>query len=731
MPKIPPLLQISPRITALPIIHGSGQCALIVRRWMLEHKVDCVALPLPESFREPVETAVLELPRPAIVIQPPREKADFEITEWSAENEHGFFGSDDSDDEDEDEDEDDELRWWPQSYVPIDPCQPVIMGIRAALGEHVPRAYIDLETEQFLPESSAMPDPYALRTVSPERFAAALLPSITPPARLQTQRRVEYMAMRLRELEQHYENILLICCVSQWPWIRAAYHGHAPWPTPAWVPHQRQTADDRKKADGDTSQQNRERAEDQADQADAEEDEFADYHIDEIIIEQLQSIGEDDDLEDDLALEEDGDGLDVEPPSAADMEEPVVYPVEPRTLVFLFGELPFISALYERARAELEEDDNIQIDGVKELLIAAREAYYLDLGKRARRITPFALSQALKYIRNLSLLGKRMTPDLYTIVTAAKQIFGDQYALSVVETARDYAYSVEDNDEPAVALAIDQGRLPTGDIVPLVSRLAGPTVLWQSIQLNRRPTDDERARWGYKWNPFGQCSYPPEDEHIERFRSRAFDRARAIMGADLARTEKFTTSVKDGIDIRDTVRHWYEKQIYVKVIPPDRGTLDACVMLFDSPADPRDYPWRTTWFAEHNNESTLAFYATDFRQELVGPGICLATYGGAMFLFPPKSIPDIWSDPRLDFVETLEERLIAAACMYSRSRQVALLSSLPPGGGWRRLARRFKKQLIHVPLSGFSEAEVSQLRMVHVLNGTEVRSYAEHFIRKS
>ena len=66
--------------------------------------------------------------------------------------------------------------------------------------------------------------------------------------------------------------------------------------------------------------------------------------------------------------------------------------------------------------------------------------------------------------------------------------------------------------------------------------------------------------------------------------------------------------MKDGIDIRDTLRHWYEGDIYVKVLPPNKGQLDAAVMLFDSPADPREYPWRTTWFAEHKGESTLAFF---------------------------------------------------------------------------------------------------------------------------
>ena len=36
-----------------------------------------------------------------------------------------------------------------------------------------------------------------------------------------------------------------------------------------------------------------------------------------------------------------------------------------------------------------------------------------------------------------------MTPDLYTLVMAAKQIAGDQYALHVTETARQYPYTAD------------------------------------------------------------------------------------------------------------------------------------------------------------------------------------------------------------------------------------------------------------------------------------------------
>ena len=305
--------------------------------------------------------------------------------------------------------------------------------------------------------------------------------------------------------------------------------------------------------------------------------------------------------------------------------------------MFLFGELPFITALYERARAELEDDEDLLVDGVKELLLAARDTYASDLGKHGRRITPLLLSKCLQYIRNLSLMNRRMTPDLITIVTAAQQIFGDQFALHVAENANHYAFADDDPDDDfaSVTLGIDQARLPDGDVVSLVNRLPGPPMTWTTLKLKKRPTDEERQKWQYSFNPYGQCSHPPEDEQIENFRTRVFERAQAILGNDLATTEKFTSSVKDGIDIRDTLRHWYEKQIYVKVIPPSRGTLDSCVMIFDSPADPRTYSWRTTWFAEHKDESTLAFYATNFQEDMVGPGIGRAYYGGALFLYPP------------------------------------------------------------------------------------------------
>lgn len=352
--------------------------------------------------------------------------------------------------------------------------------------------------------------------------------------------------------------------------------------------------------------------------------------------------------------------------------------VESQSLTFLLGELPFITWLYEQSRYNLDDDENLSVDGIKQLLLASRERYREEYGKKSRPITPRMLKIYFQYVRNLALTERRLTPDLYTLVTAAQQIFGDQFAISLAEQASTYPF-YSNLEEPQTTIGVGLTRLPDGRVVNWKSLLPGHPVVWRSCQLQKRPPKIDQQKWMTQWNPYSHCSWPPEDNAIERFRSHVKDHALQLLGNELARVEKFSTSLKDGLDIRETLRNWHTGELYVKDMPPARGGLDCVIMLFDSPADPRDYPWRITWHAEHYDESTLSFFATDFMEQMVGPGIAQGQYGGAMFLFPPRDIPDIWIDPRFDFVDTLEERLIVAGCHYSREKHLALLSESPPG----------------------------------------------------
>jgi hypothetical protein len=170
--------------------------------------------------------------------------------------------------------------------------------------------------------------------------------------------------------------------------------------------------------------------------------------------------------------------------------------------------------------------------------------------------------------------------------------------------------------------------------------------------------------------------------------------------------------------------------IYVKDIPPARGWVEVVLFLFETPADPARYSWQATWYAEHQEESTLCFYASPFQERMVGPGIAQSCYGGALFLFPSRPIPDIWQDPRLNAARTLEERLIAAGALHSQEPHIVLVTPVPPLARWRRIARSFNRRLVPIPLSRFSGQTVDRLRRFHVLNGHEIRSYATKFIRE-
>ena len=46
---LPEFLHIGEKISVLPVIHGSGDFAVEVRRVMLSQRFDCVAVPLPPT----------------------------------------------------------------------------------------------------------------------------------------------------------------------------------------------------------------------------------------------------------------------------------------------------------------------------------------------------------------------------------------------------------------------------------------------------------------------------------------------------------------------------------------------------------------------------------------------------------------------------------------------------------------------------------------------------------
>ena len=606
------IFKLSDKIHFLPVVHGCGSFSREIRNRILSEKCNCLAVALPPEFQTSVEQGIDLLPQITLSTQ--------------QETDGGL------------------------NYVPIDPSQPLIAGLRVAKQEGISRQFIDWSTSDYETRHTNFPDTFSLRKVSYEKLSSTLLLTVKPPkTESQHYWRACWMAYQLHCLEMDFSNILFLCSVLDWPWVKEAF-------------------DERRK-----------------------------YKI-----------------------------------PSANPNNPILNPVEKNTLFFALSEFPYITYLYEKKRREMKTDSDAPIDGVKEILLRARDLFLKKHKIRYHNLTSQTFQILLQYVRNLTLMESRLLPDLYTLVNSAKQFGGDPFAIAVLEAARDYPFEESESDTHKISLGIDQGILDTEDASPMQmkNRLLETQFEWRTLNLKPDPDVQQKENWKHRWDPYGQCSWPPEDEKIENLNTHVREQTRLLLSHDLARTEKFTSSVKDGIDIRDTLRHWYTGNIYVKEIPPSRGEVEIIVFLFDPEPDPKQYNWRQTWYAEHKEESTLCFYATEYMENLIGPGIGQATYGGCMMLFPPRPIIDIWQDPRLRFSETLEEKLLEAAFFHSQEKHVAVVSACSPQMAWRRLARRYGKKIIHLPLKRFSNQTIEKVRRFHVLNGKDIRSYAKRFIQE-
>ena len=91
-----------------------------------------------------------------------------------------------------------------------------------------------------------------------------------------------------------------------------------------------------------------------------------------------------------------------------------------------------------------------------------------------------------------------------------------------------------------------------------------------------------------------------------------------------------------------------------------------------------------------------------------------------------NSKESIWIDL---FSDTLEERLLEAAFFHSKEKHVTVIAPCTPRLTWRRLAKRYGKKIIHIPLKRFSNQTIEKTRRFHVLNGKNIRSYAQRFIQ--
>lgn len=669
-------------VECVPIVHGRLAFALEVRRRLLGTPPRAVAVELPPSLTAAVDQALDALPRASVVLY--REQPRFLAPEASV------------------------------GYVPIQPADGVVEALRLARGERLPVAFIDADVEAFAGRGVIVPDPHALHTLGLERYYEQCLPVLErQPRTALDDLREAHMAARLAALvAAHGAPVLFVGGMAHWEGIRRRLGGRA-----------------------------------------RDADEAGDA----------------------------GAGR-APPASGAALYRTDWQPVEVQvhhpdgaSLSHLMGELPYLVARYEEHRAGFELDDFDPTAALRRLLLEARDRLHRpDAPASFERTDSATLRLLLNYLRKLSVPHGLLLPDAYRLVVAAHGVVGNDYALAVLRLASAYPWNprapeanaedvvgehgqgrgaragdgagerdAPDSQPPmgdAAYEAPDGASLPwlrmtsthaelDGADTPVRSRTPGTPFRIGRLRLEERPDPRTRQTYRRRWDPRQQCSWPPEDLVIENFRDYVGKRALSLARVATTRSEPFTTSYLDGIDFAASVRDVVDRRIFVREEPRRPGAVGALVVIFEEDDCGERYPWRSTWMAEHHNESTLCFYASDYLQDLIGPGVARAHYGGCLLIYPPRPIPDIWEDLRFERARTPSERLLLAALYWSPDRYIAHVGGRPPRPAVQAEAAHRKKHILHLPLSTFSPRTLERLRRFHVLNGMAVRTWARKFIR--
>jgi hypothetical protein len=225
------------------------------------------------------------------------------------------------------------------------------------------------------------------------------------------------------------------------------------------------------------------------------------------------------------------------------------------------------------------------------------------------------------------------------------------------------------------------------------------------------------------------CSYPPEDSVIEDFGSYLKKKAEAVQMEESAKIVPFSTSLEDGVDVRESIRHWAERKLYVKARGKPPGQVGSCVVIFEEEEmDQKKYPAQMTWLGEHDQESDMAFYATSMAEDIVGPGIARCKFGGFMLSYPNRRLYDVWIDPDYKDFEKKHEILLAASIDYSRRPVIVYVGLQPPDNKLKQYASRQGKRIFYLPLASLPKREIEKLKTFHILDGHAARKIADEYI---
>ena len=573
-------------------------------------------------------------------------------------------------------------------YLLVEPADPLAEAARSALELDIPLHLIDVDLDDYPAMREVLPDSYAVQRIGLTAFYReykAALKGIEPHR--EDIRREQGMAFRLQQLSQQFGRILFICGMAHLERVREFYG----------EPHS-------------------------------------------------------------------------EPLGRVRRDNVRLASLHPDSCSEVMGEFPFCSAIYEMRRQVLpEEKPSLApslrrrfnalelIHGGKQdipeeaVLLSAiqagarhvgiegempdRQRIHLRLFEQAARhynqetgesVHHWQKRTFFRFTRNYAALSGLLLPDLFQLLSAARACVDDNFAYALWRLACSYPWQKEEAEIPVVRLRAedlyDQTRL-----IRFRPRKSGGKGL-NELRFLRRKKEKRPGEWLEGFGDGSVCSWPPEDLVIEDYGHFLKKKGLSQLSEEITRIEPFSTSFMDGIDMRETIRNLpHDGRVYVRERLRVKGGVGSVVVVFDEDRHNR-YPFAMTWLGEHDQESDMAFYATEPGENICGPGICRCEYGGLLLSYPPRRLQDVWNDPHYRGCRSKAEVLLLAALDYSPEQHVVYVAVRPPRSIFKRIASQLGRKIVFIPLGSLSPPSLKHLRVMHLLYGRDKRRIAKDYI---
>jgi hypothetical protein len=574
------------------------------------------------------------------------------------------------------------------AYLLIEPADPLVEAARRALELKVPLYFIDVDVDSYPRYHEQLPDSYSISRIGLAAYYHAYCAGQTtaPPCR-EDQRREQGMTYRLQQLARQHHTILFVCGMAHLTRITALYQ-----------------------------------------------------HPQAAPLERLRRA--------DLTL----------------------HNLHPDSCREILGEFPFLSAVYELCRGELPDEPVESGTGLRkrfhalELVRGGKEdaseeqlmeqaikrtarhcaasgsmldrqrvlyRLFCEAARHYRQETGEQLQgwqkrAFFRFARNYALHGGMLLPDLFQMLAAARGCIDDNFAYAFCRLATCYPWQQESSDLATRVLSPEElwGGARRIRFRPRQKRVKGLS----QMGLLKRKRELRPGEWLEGFDDPSICSYPPEDLAIEDYGRFLKRKGAQQLSEELSRTEKFTASLLDGIDMRETLRNLHEGSLYVREQQRTKGGVGCLVVVFDEDRRSNSYPYSMTWLGEHDQESDMAFYATAPEENVVGPGICRCEYGGLMLSYPPRRMMDVWHDPDYRGLKSRAEVLLMAALDYSVEKHIVYVAAKAPRSIFKQLAARRDRKIVYIPLGSLSPHKLKQMRIMHVLAGKDKRDIARDYI---